>query len=76
MRGASSGFGGTRTVSGQALQGEREHRQKLSTAATGQGGVQGVLTACACESRDFWVTVMDLGVKHHRLRGPGASGVL
>lgn len=41
MSGASSGFGGTRTVSGQALQGDREHRQKLSMAAMGQGGVQG-----------------------------------
>lgn len=76
MSGASSGFGGTRTVSGQVLQGEREHMQKLSMAATGQGGVQGGLTACACESRNFRVTVMDLGLKHHRLRGPGASGVL
>lgn len=71
--GASSGFGGTRTVSGQ---GEREHRQKLSMAAMGQGGVQGVHTACACEFWNFRVTVMDLGLKHHRPREPRASGVL
>lgn len=45
-----SGFGGTRTVSGQ---GEREHRQKLSMAAMGQGGVRGYTQLAHVSSGTF-----------------------